>query len=85
MLQNQYKEPVSKTWNQGWGENVLFIKKVFCYPNDINDNAFDREVLGAFFEPYSRFVRSAELIQNLSKSDLSTFFQPFFSAKIVEK
>ena len=47
------------------GENVLFIKNVFCYPNDMNDNALDREVLGASFEPYSMFVRLAERIQKL--------------------
>ena len=47
------------------GENVLFIKNVFCYPNDMNDNALDRKVLGASFEPYSMFLRPAELIQKL--------------------
>ena len=47
------------------GENVLFIKNVFCYPNDMNDSALDREVLGASFEPYSMFVRLVEPIQKL--------------------
>ena len=47
------------------GENVLFIKKLFCYPNDMNDSALDREVLGASFESYSMFVRPTDPIQKL--------------------
>ena len=50
----------------GGGENVLFIKNVFCYPNDMNDSALDREVLGASFEPYSMFVRLVEIIPKKS-------------------
>jgi len=47
------------------GENVLFIKNLFCYPNDINGSALDREVLDAFFELYNMFVRPVEPIQKL--------------------
>ena len=49
----------------------MFIKKVFCYPNDISDNAFDREVLGASFEPYNMFVQPAERIQKFKQFHLS--------------
>ena len=47
------------------GEDVLFIKNLFCYPNNMNDGALDREVLGASFELYNMFVRPVEHIQKL--------------------
>ena len=52
-------------------ENILSIKNRFCYPNDINDSAFDREVLGASFELYSMFLRHLEHIQKFKQFHLS--------------
>ena len=53
------------------GENVLFIKNVFYYSNDIKVNTLNRDALGASFELYSMFLRHLEHIQKFKQFHLS--------------
>ena len=53
------------------GENVLFIKNVFYYSNDIKVNTLNRDALGASFELYSMFLRHLEHIKKIKQFHLS--------------
>ena len=51
----------------GGGENVLFIKNVFYYSNDIKVNTLNRDALGASFELYNMFLRHLEHIKKIKQ------------------
>ena len=53
------------------GENVLFIKNRFCYPNHMNVGALDRHTLGASFELYSMLLEQVKAIKKFKRIHLS--------------
>ena len=73
------KEPASKTCPNTGVDYVLCHKNGFINQNEKMFRAFDRDEVGASFEPYSMFIEHLQHIQkfkrfHLSNPNLAAFF-----------